>query len=111
MSQLGTVITVEVDPDTNDGLAQAAAIVTGVYDDGSLRIRVLGANAEQDIVRNHVGDDGNPYRYADTPAADDPAVDELAAEFEKLTPDQQRAVLAAAAQQAPSTDAAPAPTE
>ena len=70
---VGTFITVKIDPETNGGLEDAPALITGVYDDGSLRVRVFGATAADDTVRTHVGDDGEPFVYPDAqPAA--PAV-------------------------------------
>lgn len=114
MSELGTFVTVDVDPATNDGLSEAPALVTGVYDDGSLRLRVFGSNSEQDTYRNHVGDDGQPFPYddqgANAPAVGGapsaapapspaPAMDAqtsaIATEVEQLTP-EERAQLATA---------------
>jgi hypothetical protein len=71
MSKLGEIITVSVDPETNDGFDSAPAIVTGVHEDGTLRVRVFGGQAPTaDTVRNYVGDDGEPYDYEDQAAAD-----------------------------------------
>lgn len=64
MSKLGEIITVKVDPDTNGGLAEAPAVVTGVYERGELRVRVL----TDDSVRNYVGEDGEPFVYDDAAA-------------------------------------------
>lgn len=69
MSKLGSTITVKVDPAGNDGIDEAAAIVTGVHKDGSLRIRVLGAAGTDDTVRNYVNDHGEPFDYEAAEAA------------------------------------------
>lgn len=93
-SKLGTFITVAVDPASNDGLDQAPGLVTGAYEDGSLRVRVFGSTSEQDTVRNHVGDDGEPYEYPDAAGTAGGATDinALAAKA-GISPEQLRAVL------------------
>jgi hypothetical protein len=68
VTKAGDILNIEVDPDTNGGLAEAAALVTGVYDDGSLRLRVFGPTSEQDTMRNYAGDDGQPYDHDQQPA-------------------------------------------
>jgi hypothetical protein len=87
MSKIGDIITVSVDPESNDGFDQAAALVTGVHDDGSLRVRVLGASAAADTMRNYVGDDGEPFDYA--PATDEPAVDTESVPEQPMYTDQR----------------------
>jgi hypothetical protein len=68
---IGDIITVQVDPDQNDGFDTAPAIVTGIHEDGSLRLRVLGGvGPVSDTVRNYVDEDGEPYDYEDQAAAD-----------------------------------------
>lgn len=64
--KIGDTTTVKVDPATNGGFDEAAAIVTGVHDDGSLRMRVFGETSVQDTTRNYVGDDGEPFQQLDT---------------------------------------------
>lgn len=66
---IGEFVTVKVDPSTNEGFEDAPALVTGVHEDGSLRLRVFGPTSVQDTVRNYVGDDGEPYQHPDAEAA------------------------------------------
>lgn len=115
MSNLGDIITVDVDPDRNGGLDQAAAIVTGRYDDGSLRVRVLGADTGAgDSVRNYVGDDGQPFdaeKYAAAQRQPEPAATEPDATASDTNADGTQPAQQSdpAPDAAPSSPAAPSP--
>jgi len=119
MSKVATFITVQVDPDTNAGFDTAPALVVGENEDGSLTVRVFGALAGSDSVRNYVGDDGEPFVYPDaaaaTAASHQPATQSggmpTAEQLADYTP-EQRAQLAAEldqlnAAQPPSQDGTP----
>jgi hypothetical protein len=109
--KLGQIIEVKADPATNDGLETAAAMVTGVYEDGSARVRVFGAAGTEDTVRNHVGEDGEPYVYDDPNADVSPAADEATQQAETaysaLSDDDRAAFDAWRAGQSSSTPPAP----
>jgi hypothetical protein len=117
---IGDIVTVKVDPNTNGGFDDAAAIVTGVFEDGSLRLRVFGANGQDDSTRNYVDEHGEPVAEAADPAPGDvpppqldttppadstppatpagPTPSQLAVEVEALTPEQRSQLSAELAQ-------------
>lgn len=107
MSKVGFITTVPVDPDTNGGADQAAAMVTRVFDDGSYSLRIFGnvPGGVADSIRNHVNLDGSAFDY-EAAAAAQAATDKTAA-------DQAAVAAAAAANPAPSAPApvTPAPVD
>lgn len=63
-SELGSIVTVKVDPETNGGYDTAPAIVTAVNEDGTRRIRVFaGVPGGAESFRDYVDDNGEPHDY------------------------------------------------